>query len=73
MIRIPRLLSAFAGLGLPDTVAEAFHREQRAVHAGEYEPVARHYEAFKASAEGAAEITSRVAPPAPAREEPLPP
>jgi len=52
---------------------EAFHREQRAVHAGEYETVARHYEAFKASAESAAEIASRVAPPQPAREEPLPP
>ncbi len=52
---------------------EAFHREQRAVHAAEYETVARHYEAFKASAGGAAEIASRFAAPEPPREEPLPP
>ncbi len=52
---------------------EAFHREQRAVHAAEYETVARHYEAFKASAGSAAEIAARVAPPEPRREEPLPP
>lgn len=48
---------------------EAFHREQRAVHAAEYETVARHYEAFKASAGGAAEIAARTsAPPEPPRE-----
>ena len=38
---------------------EVFHREQRAVHAAEYETVARHYEAFKATAAGAAEIAAR--------------
>jgi hypothetical protein len=42
---------------------EEIHREQRAVHAAEYETVARHYEAFKASAAGATEIASRVAAP----------
>ncbi|MEO6192325.1 MAG: hypothetical protein ABIS20_04900 [Thermoanaerobaculia bacterium] len=52
---------------------EAHHREQRAVHAAELETIARHYEAFKASAAGAAEIASRFAPPPPARTEPLPP
>lgn len=38
---------------------EAFHRDQRAQHAAEYETVARHYEAFKASASAAAEIAAR--------------
>jgi ribosomal protein S25 len=52
---------------------EAFHRDQRAVHAAEYETVARHYEAFKASAAGAAEIAARSGVPAPAPAEPLPP
>src|SRR5436305_411261 len=51
---------------------EAFHRDQRAVHAAEYETVARHYEAFKASAAGAAEIAARSGVPAPPPEEPLP-
>jgi ribosomal protein S25 len=53
---------------------EVFHQEQRAVHAAEYETVARHYEAFKASASGAAEIAARRAaasPPPP--EEPQQP
>lgn len=44
---------------------EAFHRDQRAVHAAEYETVARHYEAFKASASAAAEIAARAGVPAP--------
>jgi hypothetical protein len=42
-------------------VQEELHREQRAIHAAEYETVARHYEAFKASAAGATEIAARVA------------
>src|SRR6185295_8861652 len=33
---------------------EAHHREQRAVHAAELETIARHYEAFKATAGSAA-------------------
>jgi hypothetical protein len=37
---------------------EAFHRDQRALHAAEYETVARHYEAFKASASAAAEMAA---------------
>ena len=52
---------------------EALHRDQRAVHAAEYETVARHYEAFKASAAGAAEIAARSGVPAPPPAEPLPP
>jgi hypothetical protein len=52
---------------------EAFHREQRDFHAAGYEAVALHYEAFKASAGGAAEIAARVAAPEPPRQEPLPP
>jgi len=44
---------------------EALHREQRAVHAAEHEQVARAYEAFKASAGGAAEIAARAAVPSP--------
>ena len=49
---------------------EVFHREQRAVHAAEYETVARHYEAFKASASGAAEIAARRKAPEPPPAEP---
>jgi hypothetical protein len=49
---------------------EVFHREQRAVHAAEYESVAKHYEAFKATAGSAAEIAARIAAAAP---EPAPP
>lgn len=49
---------------------EVFHREQRAVHAAEYETVAKHYEAFKATAGSAAEIAARVAAAAP---KPAPP
>jgi phosphoribosylcarboxyaminoimidazole (NCAIR) mutase len=45
---------------------EVYHREQRAVHAAEHETVAKHYEAFKATAGGAAEIAARVAASAPA-------
>jgi hypothetical protein len=48
---------------------EAFHRDQRAIHAAEYETVARHYEAFKASASAAAEIAARSGVPAPPDEE----
>jgi hypothetical protein len=44
---------------------EALHREQRAVHAAEHEEVARAYEAFKASAGGAAEIAARATVPSP--------
>lgn len=52
---------------------EAFHRERRALHAAEYETVTKHYEAFKASSGGAAEIAARNVAPAPEpppREEP---
>ncbi len=54
---------------------EAFHHEQQAVHTAEYEKVAKHYEAFKATAETAAEIAARTAasaPEPPPREEPPP-
>ena len=44
---------------------EALHREQRAVHAAEHEKVARAYEAFQASAGGAAEIAARATVPSP--------
>jgi hypothetical protein len=47
---------------------EAFHREQRAVHAAEIETVGKHYEAFKATAEGAATIAARTATPAPPKQ-----
>jgi hypothetical protein len=49
---------------------EAFHRDKRAHHAAEYETVARHYEAFKASASAAAEIAARSSVPAPPPPEP---
>jgi hypothetical protein len=54
---------------------EVVHREQRAIHAAEYENVVKNYEAFKATAGGAAEIAARTVVPAPApapepREEP---
>src|SRR4051794_32884883 len=49
---------------------EALHREQRTVHAAEHEKVARAYEAFKASAGGAAEIAARAAVPSPERSAP---
>jgi hypothetical protein len=53
---------------------EVFHREQQTARAAELETVARHYEAFKEAAGGAAEIASRVATAEPPREEaPLPP
>ena len=55
---------------------EAFHREQQTLHAAEYEHVAKHYEAFKATAGTAAEIAARTAaapaPEPPRREEPPP-
>jgi hypothetical protein len=51
---------------------EAFHREQRALHAAELETVAKHYEAFKASAGSAAEIAARVAAAAPPKVAPPP-
>lgn len=47
---------------------EAFHREKRAHHAAEHETVARHYEAFKASASAAAEIAARSGVPSPPPE-----
>ncbi|HYU33620.1 MAG TPA: hypothetical protein VEW48_15825 [Thermoanaerobaculia bacterium] len=47
---------------------EIFHREQQALHAAEYAKVAKHYEAFKATAEAAAEIAAAV----PAKEPPRP-
>jgi hypothetical protein len=40
---------------------EAFHRDLRTTHAAEYATISQHYEAFKASAESAAEIASRAA------------
>ncbi len=49
---------------------EAFHREKRAHHAAEHETVARHYEAFKASASAAAEIAARSGVPSPPPEVP---
>jgi hypothetical protein len=54
---------------------EAFHREQAAHHDAEFEVIARHYEAFKATAGAAAEIAARTASPAPAAppEDDLPP
>jgi hypothetical protein len=44
---------------------EVFHREQRALHAAEYEEIARHYEAFSATAGKAAEMAARFGVPAP--------
>lgn len=57
------------------TDQETFHREQAAVHAAEYETIAKHFEAFKATAGTAAEIAARTATPAPASppEDALPP
>ena len=52
---------------------EAFHRDQRAIHAAEYETVARHYEAFKASASAAAEMAARSGVPSPPAEAPAAP
>jgi hypothetical protein len=52
---------------------EEAHRDQRAIHAAEYETVARHYEAFKASAAGAAEIAARHKAPEPPPAEPQAP
>lgn len=52
---------------------EVHHREQCAVHAAEYETVAKHYEAFKAAAGGAAEIAARVAAATPPKAAPEPP
>jgi ribosomal protein S25 len=52
---------------------EGFHRDQRSHHAAEYETVARHYEAFKASASAAAEIAARSGGPAPSPAEPAAP
>ena len=53
---------------------EASHREQREKHAAEHAAMARHYEAFKESAAGAAEIAARhkPSPPAPSEEPPRP-
>jgi hypothetical protein len=52
---------------------EAVHREKRDGHAAEYETVARHYEAFKASAGAATEIALRTVVPAAAPPEEAPP
>jgi hypothetical protein len=52
---------------------ESFHQEQRASHAAEYETVAHHYDAFKATAGAAAEIAVRLTIPAPPPPEPPPP
>lgn len=49
---------------------EVFHREQRAVHAAEYANLAKHHEAFKASAGGAVELAARAT--AALSEEPSP-
>ena len=56
------------------TERETFHREQRAVHAAEMEMVSKHYEAFKATAEGAATVAARTVAAAPPKQEaPAPP
>jgi hypothetical protein len=54
---------------------EAFHRERCAAHTAEHETIARHFEAFRASAGAAAEIAARVsaAEPPPPKPEPPPP
>jgi hypothetical protein len=52
---------------------EVFHREQRALHAAEYETVAKHCEAFKAIAGNAAEVAARDVIPAPAPAQAPPP
>lgn len=44
---------------------EIFHREQRTLHAAEYEDIAQHYAAFNASAGKASEIAARSGVPAP--------
>jgi hypothetical protein len=38
---------------------EAFHRERKEVHSAEHETIARHYEAFKATAGSAVELAVR--------------
>jgi hypothetical protein len=48
---------------------EVFHREQRAVNAAELEAVSKHYEAFKATAEGAAAAAARTATVAPPKQQ----
>ncbi|HYO14402.1 MAG TPA: hypothetical protein VE685_14495 [Thermoanaerobaculia bacterium] len=54
---------------------EAFHREQRAHHAAEYERVTQNYEAFKATAETAADLAARALAtvPEPEKQEEEPP
>ncbi len=52
---------------------ESFHQERRSYHAAEYETVAHHYDAFKATAGAAAEIATRSTVPAsPPPEPPAP-
>jgi hypothetical protein len=51
---------------------EVFHRAQHASHTTEYETVAKHYEAFKATAGAAAEIAARAAAKNPPKPEPPP-
>jgi hypothetical protein len=55
------------------TEQEAFHREQRAVNAAELETVSKHYEAFKATAEGAAAVAARTVAPPPKQQPAAPP
>jgi hypothetical protein len=49
---------------------ESFHQEKRATHAADYEEVAHHYDAFKATAGAAAEIAVRATVSAPPPPEP---
>jgi hypothetical protein len=53
---------------------ENFHRQQRGLHAAEVEALAKHYEAFKATAGDAAALAARTAEAAPPTPEaPAPP
>jgi hypothetical protein len=52
---------------------EALHKERKEFHAAEHETVARHFEAFKATAEVAFGIASRMAPVSDTALQALPP
>ena len=52
---------------------EVFHREQKDLHAAEYETIVRHYEAFKVTAGTAVEIAVRTGMSAKASVRDLPP
>jgi len=52
---------------------EAFHREQKDLHAAELETVAKQYEAFKATAQGAAEMAARTSAVVPPPKQQTPP